>query len=183
MKTGFSTFADIKTADQKGRVVLGSRYAGKRFAFEEQENGTAVLVPVVVVSESEQSLTSRYLTDQFAALREKQGGSDSLDSPAPTSERIAEAKETLALFQASALARGVRWHNPNISGNERGEITLEWWWQSRSLTVFVGAAGAVRYLKAWGANIENEMEDGELNRISDFVQIAHWLYEGSDKVL
>lgn len=179
MKTGFSAFADIKTADQKGRVVLGSRYAGKRFAFEEQENGTAVLVPVVVVSESEQSLTSRYLTDQFAALRENRGGSD--DSPSPVPERIDQAKETLALLQASALARGVRWHDPNISGNERGEVVLEWWWQSRSLTVFVGDRGAVRYLKAWGANIESEREDGELNRISDFVSVAHWLYGGSEK--
>ena len=178
MKTGFGAFADIKTVDQKGRVVLGSRYAGKRFALEEQENGTAVLIPVLVVSESEQSLTNRYLTDQFTALQNDQGR---LDSPIPTPKRIAEAKETLALFQASALARSVRWHDPNIGSNERGEILLEWWWQNRSLTVFIGDQGAVRYLKAWGANIESEMQDGEISRISDFVQIAHWLYEGSEK--
>ena len=63
-------FAELKVADQKGRILLGSHYAGKRFAIHEEADGTAVLTPVVIVagSEADGVITARRLADRFAVL-------------------------------------------------------------------------------------------------------------------
>lgn len=87
----------------------------------------------------------------------------------------AEAREALALLHAGALARGLRWQEPHVGVNERGQVTLEWWKDTRSLTVYIRSEDRVDYLKAWGTDIEAEMEDGELNRLADFAALSRWL--------
>jgi hypothetical protein len=85
--------------------------------------------------------------------------------------------DALAMHQAGALARGIRWTDPHVGVDERGRITLEWWHGEHALTLFIRSEERVDYLKSWGAHIESEMEDGELSRISDFVSLSRWLYE------
>ncbi len=89
--------------------------------------------------------------------------------------------EVLALLHTGAVERGVAWTDPHIACNERGEIVLEWWHGSRSLTVFVRSEDQVDYLKSWGSDIESEMEDGELSRLADFAALSRWLYRGDEQ--
>lgn len=177
MKLTRDTLEGLRTADQKGRITLGSKYAGKQFAVQEAEDGSAVLIPVLIVPENERPLTSNRLTETFAALETLQDDWDGYGSPAPAPSLLAEAREVLALLHAGALARGLRWENPHVGVNERGQITLEWRQGERSLTVFVRSEEQVDYLKAWGSHIEKEMEDGELSRLADFASLSQWLYE------
>lgn len=178
MKLTLDSPDSLKVADQKGRITLGSKYAGKHFAVREEEDGTAILIPVLLVPERARPLTSEGITETFAALEALQDNWDGHGSPAPSRALLAEAKEAFALLHAGALARGVRWEAPHVGVNERGQITLEWWQGDRSLTVFVRAEDRVDYLKAWGKDIETEMEDGEVSRLSDFAALSRWLYEG-----
>ena len=71
----------------------------------------------------------------------------------------------------------MRWAEPHIGSNERGQVTLEWWQDTRTLTLFVRSEEQVDYLKAWGSHIENEMEDGEVSRLADFAALSRWLYQ------
>ena len=166
----------LKVADQKGRVTLGSKYAGKHFTLREEKDGSATLIPVVVVPEREQPLTATGLTQSLAALGSLRDNWDGYGSPAPTAAMLLEAREALALLHAGALARGVRWEEPHSGVNERGQITLEWWYRERSLTLFIREEGRLEYLKAWGTNIETEMEAGEVSRLADFAALSGWLY-------
>lgn len=179
MKLGHDTLEDIRIADQKGRIVLGARFAGRRFAVEERPDGTAVLTPVVITPENQRPLTHYRLAESFAGVQGLKDNWDGRGSLAPSPETLAYAHEALALLQASALARGLAWTEPHIGCNERGQVTLEWWRDKKTLTVFVRSKSEMDYLKSWGADIVSEMEDGELTRIADFVALSHWLYTES----
>ena len=80
---------EIKVADQKGRVTLGSKYAGKHFAVREEPDGTAILTPVLMVPEKERPLTSRRLAESFAALEALEDNWDGHGSPSPLPVLIA----------------------------------------------------------------------------------------------
>lgn len=177
MKLAMDYLEGLKVADQKGRITLGSKYAGKHFVVREETDGTSTLIPILVIPEREQPLTSGLLTRTFTVLENLGDNWDGNGSPAPSKAFLAEAKEVLALIHAGALARGLRWEEPHIGVNERGQITLDWWKGTRSLTVFIRSEDQIEYLKAWGKDIETEMEDGELNRLADFVALSRWLYE------
>ena len=177
MKLASDSLDGLKVADQKGRITLGSKYAGKHFAIQEGGDGTATLIPVLVVPEREQPLTSGRLAEAFNALVSLSDNWDGHGSSAPSTALLAEAREALALLHAGALARELRWEEPHVGVNENGQITLEWWQGDRSLTVFVRSEDQVDYLKAWGKDIVAEMEEGELNRLSDFATLSRWLYE------
>ncbi len=172
-----SNLDDLRVADRKGRVTLGSKYAGKRFALHEQADGSTVLTPVLVVPESEQSITSRQLNDSFLLLAGLTNNWDGHGSIAPTNAMIDCAREALALLHAGAVARNIHWIDPHVGSNERGQVTLEWWHHSRSLTVFIRSLDKIEYLKAWGQNIDSQMEDGEIVRLNDFVTLSRWLYQ------
>lgn len=177
MPSATESFADLRIADSKGRVLLGARYAGKRFAVHEKADGTAILTPVVVVPEREKPLTAQAIAEGVAWLETLKENWDGHDSLAPAPSLVAYAREVIALLYAGALARNLYWFPPHIGVNERGQITLEWWRKERDLAVFIRAEGQIEYLKAWGSNIETEMEDGELSRLDDFAALSRWLYQ------
>jgi hypothetical protein len=177
MKLALEGLDGLKVVDQKGRIALGSKYAGKRFVVREEKDGTATLIPIVLLPEREHPLTPGLLTETFTALELMQDNWDGHGSQAPSTPLIMEAREALALLHAGAMARGLHWEAPHVGVNERGHITLEWWSGERSLTVFVRSEDQVNYLKSWGKDIVTEMEDGELHRLSEFASLSRWLYD------
>ena len=171
------TLQSFKVADRKGRITLGSKYAGKHYSIREEADGSAVLTPVLIVPEKDAPLTTRQLTESFRALESLKDNWDGRGSPAPSPALIASAKESVALLHAGVLVRGIGWTEPHLGANERGQITLEWWQGVRTLTLFVRSEDQVDYLKAWGSDIEKEMEDGEIRRFADFATLSRWLYQ------
>lgn len=167
---------ELRIADQKGRIALGRKYAGKRFIMREKPDGSAVLTPVMIVPEGDESLSGTSIDEAFATVGSLHENWDGHASLAPSEDVVRSARETYALLKAAALAGNAPWIEPHIGSNERGQIMLEWWNGLRTLTLFVRSSAQIDYLKSWGSNIESEMEDGVVEKILDFVQLSHWLY-------
>ncbi|WP_060117136.1 hypothetical protein [Burkholderia ubonensis] len=97
---------------------------------------------------------------------------DGYGSAKPDRDAIKRAIGLLPNFIRAAEKTG-GWKLPHVSANETGEILLEWWKAEKKLTLFVRADG-IDYLRAWGADIEHEMTDGELSEEA-FPGLWSWL--------
>ena len=65
------------------------------------------------------------------------------------------------------------WIEPLINYVDQ-EVSLEWWNANKKLTIYFSDA-AIDYIRVWGANIKNEMEDGEIANPFCFVALWQWL--------
>lgn len=96
-------------------------------------------------------------------------------------DRASEATIALAetwLRLAIAVTPQGAWRRPLASATVRQEATVEWHNGPRQVTLYFDADGA-QYLKSWGANINTEMEDGELTQ-DGLVALLRWL-RGDDE--
>lgn len=94
------------------------------------------------------------------ALRHLDANWDSFGSQKPQTAAIIQAETMLSPLLAAAEGRS-DWRAPGVSADETGAVMLEWWHGERTLTlVFDGTT--VTYLRAWGLDIANEMEEGAL---------------------
>lgn len=61
-----------------------------------------------------------------------------------------------------AQSNNLWWDEPlgNISIDQ--EIVLEWWHENKKITIYVGSH-TIDFIKVWGADMDNEMEDGILS--------------------
>ena len=171
---------DLKVADQKGRITLGSRYAGVYFALRTDNDGTTQLTPVRITSERDAPLTVESISERFRFLDNLSDNWDGNGSVAPSPATVAYARESFAVLQAGSLARNAVWKSPHIGANERGQVTMEWWQGEKTLTLFVRSETVVEYLKSWGHNIDTEMEDGTVTSLADFIALSRWLHESSE---
>lgn len=82
-----------------------------------------------------------------------------------------------------ALARLVRGHllslpgykKPAVNIAEEGKLELEWWNGDKCFTIFLDGE-RIDFLRGWGVDMRNEMEDGEL---SPQHLAAHWAWLNS----
>jgi hypothetical protein len=86
------------------------------------------------------------------------------------------AQEFLGMLIGAAVAGGLPFNNPLVSVDHRGYITLEWWHNSRSLTVYINSDNAIEYLKVWGTDITSDMEDGSVTYLTDVISLLKWLH-------
>jgi hypothetical protein len=91
----------------------------------------------------------------------------------PTERSIELASRWLPLIvvRASKLSG---WRTPHITSSEQGEIVCEWWRKEKKLTIYFGDDG-VEFIKVWGADIEKDMESGDLATEWDVVAVWRWL--------
>jgi hypothetical protein len=80
------------------------------------------------------------------------------DMLAPSQKTIDAAKSWLSDLYCYADSMR-KWIEPNITVSEDADVVFEWWHDTRKLTVYVSSQGA-EYIKVWGSDIFNEMEDG-----------------------
>ncbi|MBB6580547.1 hypothetical protein [Ralstonia solanacearum] len=97
---------------------------------------------------------------------------DGYGSAKPNIDAIKLAVSSLPDFISSAEKTG-GWSLPHVSANEDGEVLLEWWKAEKKLTFFFRADG-IDYLRAWGADIQHDMDDGELTAEA-FPRLWAWL--------
>lgn len=77
--------------------------------------------------------------------------------------------EWLAVLPAEA-----RNDRPAVNLSDRFGVEVEWWCGERSLTVSFDDTH-VTYLKAWGANVDTEMDDGAVATADDLRPLWAWL--------
>jgi hypothetical protein len=63
---------------------------------------------------------------------------------------------------------------PSVLADVTEEIVFEWWSGARKLSVYVSEK-EIQYIKVWGIDINQEMEDGELSTDSKFSDLWAWL--------
>ena len=168
---------EIKNVDSKGRISLGSSHAGKRYAVSEQPDGSTLLTPVIVMPETTAHVTQDRISALLAPIENLQTNWDGNGSLAPKQATLQHAREFLGILTGAAVASGHPFANPLVSVDQRGYITLEWWHNSRSLTVYIAGNNAIEYLKAWGTDITSDMEDGSVTLLTDVVSLLKWLLD------
>lgn len=94
------------------------------------------------------------------------------DLPRPSQKVTLAACEVIEAFYWVAKT----WEKPLVNSNDEGEIVLEWWQDTRKITVYIGENEVV-FLKIWGPNIENEMQDGVLTNAETVSALWNWLHE------
>lgn len=96
---------------------------------------------------------------------------DGYDSKAPSISTIEKSRDLLIKLHKNFTQHGL-FRNPFVSVSENGEVVFEWWDKDRKLTFYIDNT-EYQFLKSWGPNIFNDMEDGEL---SDSNLIETWLW-------
>lgn len=84
---------------------------------------------------------------------------DGPDSIAPSGKSIERSRDIIKFLILAPCSFEV----PSLSVDRgNGEVCLEWWIKDRKLTIFVLDL-KVTYLKSWGSDFVNEMEDGDID--------------------
>lgn len=104
--------------------------------------------------------------DRLESLKDNWDGYGSMS---PNKSAVEQARQFL-----EEIRRNAGWQAPHISASEAGEIVFEWWSGDRKLTIYIGAE-SLAYVKSWGPNLEDEMEDGPLTG-DEFLHQWAWLF-------
>lgn len=64
---------------------------------------------------------------------------------------------------------------PNVTTSPEGRIVFEWWNMERKLTIYVGDEG-YEYIKVWGSDMDDEMEDGFARNLLEIYPLLSWLH-------
>lgn len=110
--------------------------------------------------------------ERLSALPPDWDGSGAL---APSKRSLLRAGSLLSALHASTARTLINWRSPHVSASETGEVMLEWWYQARKLTLYMGDSRA-QYIKVWGPRIEEDMEDGEFD-VDTFDRFWAWLHD------
>ncbi len=90
---------------------------------------------------------------------------------------LMRARWWVETFSQYFVVRGLVFHAPHVTVSPEDEIVLEWWSDDRKLTLYVTSA-RVDYVRVWGHNIVNDMEDGSVVKGADAVRLWRWLTTG-----
>jgi hypothetical protein len=63
---------------------------------------------------------------------------------------------------------------PHVVTSPEGEIVFEWWNGPKKVTLYVGE-DSLSYVKSWGDDMLEEMEDGVIQKASEAPSLLTWL--------
>lgn len=90
-------------------------------------------------------------------------------------EKISSPLESKTLLNTFSLVREIIsvsksqklwWHQPLINVSYDLDVVLEWWNNNKNLAFYINQLNT-DYIKVWGADIDEEMEDGSINSVRD----------------
>lgn len=97
---------------------------------------------------------------------------ESLYSNSP--KTIETAERLIEKLHSIALTNNWWWYDPLLNISFDNEIVLEWWNQGKKITIYVSEK-VIDYIKVWGADIDNEMEDGSITLNEDLTDLWQWI--------
>lgn len=89
-------------------------------------------------------------------------------------QTIKTAEKLIEKVHSIALKNNWWWHTPLLNISVDHEIVLEWWNSGKKITIYVKEE-VIDYIKVWGADIENEMEDGSISLNDDLIDLWQWI--------
>jgi len=72
-----------------------------------------------------------------------------------------KAEELIKKLRSISKKNKLWWHQPLLNISIDHEIVFEWWYKRRSLIIYV-CPNTIDFIKVWGADMDNEMEDGSI---------------------
>lgn len=91
-----------------------------------------------------------------------------------SSETVLRAEEWLSELRIFAQKEQDWWCEPLVNLSISEEVVFEWWKEIKKLTVYV-ADHTVEFIKVWGPDIDNEMEEGSAESLEKLALIWNWL--------
>jgi hypothetical protein len=121
-------------------------------------------------------LALAHIKVRLQALKRLAPNWDGNGSAKPDSGAVELAISALPEFFRGAALTQYGWSNPHVSADENGGIVLEWWRDSRKLTVYVTLTD-LSYIRVWGDDVDTEMDEGNLTAEprGDFGFVWSWL--------
>lgn len=114
---------------------------------------------------------------QIDALKDLPEGWNGHDVAAPKIEAIQDATEWIEQMYEDVLRSELAWRKPHVAADENGDVTFEWWNGDKGLTIYVSANGSVSYLKDWGPDIVDDMEDGPVSTSEKRREMWAWFVQ------
>ncbi|MEH2122589.1 hypothetical protein [Nostoc sp.] len=84
------------------------------------------------------------------------------------------AIEWLKQLRTIVAANQMWWGEPLVNLSFDSEIVFEWWHETKKLTVYI-LGNTAEYIKVWGTDIDNEMEDGTSSSLAELTALWKWL--------
>ncbi len=97
-----------------------------------------------------------------------------MSQPLNQSPLIEKAEKFIEQLSFVALENNWFWQDPLVNINFEHEIVLEWWNQSKKITIYVSAE-TIDYIKVWGADMDDEMAEGSINLNDDLTDLSQWI--------
>lgn len=82
--------------------------------------------------------------------------------------------EWLKQLRKIVVANQMWWGEPLVNLSIDSEIVFEWWHGTKKLTVYI-LGNTAEYIKVWGTDIDNEMEDGTSSSPAELTALWKWL--------
>ncbi len=112
--------------------------------------------------------------NEIHSLRDLPPGWNGYDVPAPKFNATESAVSWIKGMYWDALETGRGWRKPHVAADENGDVVLEWWNGEQGLTVYISEEEAI-YIKDWGLDVVNEMEDGTASTFAKRRELWSWL--------
>jgi len=112
--------------------------------------------------------------NEIDALKTLPEGWNGYDVAAPKIESIQDATEWIQEMYEDVVRSELAWRKPHVAADENGDVTFEWWNGDKGLTIYVSANGSVSYLKDWGPDIVDDMEDGSGSTSEERSEMWAW---------
>lgn len=140
--------------------------------------------PFATISENQSNLP-RFAEGTPSAVETKKPWQESIqkiwslpfydDQERPSSEACKVASNLVQKSFSLSHKNGFDWLAPLVNSTDEGEIVLEWWQGSKKITLYIEGLH-ISFVRVWGPDIHNEMEEGQLMGWGNFFVIWRWLH-------
>lgn len=84
------------------------------------------------------------------------------------------AQKWLEQLRTIATENQLWWHEPLVNISVDAEVVFEWWCEHKKLTVYI-LEDTAEYIKVWGPDIDNEMQDGLAKSSAELTSLWKWM--------
>lgn len=89
-----------------------------------------------------------------------------------------KAKDLIKKLHSISKANRLWWYQPLLNISIDDEIVFEWWHKEKKLTIYV-CPNTIDFIKVWGADMDDEMEDGSIYLSKNYAILSLWQWIAS----
>lgn len=114
------------------------------------------------------------IQDEIKTLHTWPEGWNGYDVAAPNPKAIDHAISWIESMYEDTSTTPRGWREPHVTASEDGDVLFEWRRGAKGLSIYVSET-EVSYIKDWGADLVDEMEDGPISTSEDRRRLWDWL--------